>query len=95
MFVFFLTKGLGGSVKEEIELNKQSAKKLHKLIIRKFEKPKLCSSFIDSIWQAYLAYMQLLNKFNKRIYFYCVVIDIYSNYVLVIPLKDKRRYHNY
>ena len=50
MFVFFLTKGLGGSVKEEIELNKQSAKKLHKLIIRKFEKPKLCLLFIGSIW---------------------------------------------
>ena len=47
---FFFVKRLGGPVKEAIEWNKQSAKKLHKLIIRKFEKPKLCSSFIDSIW---------------------------------------------
>ena len=36
--------------------------------------------------------MQVLNKFNERICFYCVVIDIYNNYALVIPLKEKKRY---
>ena len=39
--------------------------------------------------------MQLLNKFNNEFVFYCVLIDIYSNYALVIPLKDKKRYYNY
>ena len=34
--------------------------------------------------------MQVLNKFNERICFYCVVIDIYNNYALVIPLKEKK-----
>ena len=33
--------------------------------------------------------MQLLSKFDKRIHFLLCVIDIYSEYLWVIPLKDK------
>ena len=33
--------------------------------------------------------MQLLSKFNKEIVF-CFVIDIFSKYAWVIPLKDKK-----
>ena len=36
-------------VKNEIERNKESAEEQHQPIIRKFEKPKVRSSFIDSI----------------------------------------------
>ena len=35
--------------------------------------------------------MQLLSKFNKGIHFLLCVIDIYSEYTWVIPLKDKNR----
>ena len=38
---------------------------LHKLIIRKFEKQKVYSSFIDKIWDVDLGDMQLIRKFNK------------------------------
>ena len=34
--------------------------------------------------------MQLINKFNKGICFLSCVIDIFSKYAWVIPLKDKR-----
>ena len=34
--------------------------------------------------------MQLISKFNKGICFLLCVIDIYSKYAWVIPLKDKR-----
>ena len=34
--------------------------------------------------------MQLMSKFNKGIHFLLCVIDIYSKYGFVIPLKDKR-----
>ena len=50
-----------------LQQNKESAEELHKPIIRKFEKQKIHSSFIDRIWCADLADMQLLNKFNNRI----------------------------
>ena len=34
--------------------------------------------------------MQLISKFNKRICFLLCVIDNYSKYAWVIPLKDKK-----
>ena len=34
--------------------------------------------------------MQLISKFNKRFRFLLCVIDIYSKYAWVIPLKDKK-----
>ena len=64
----------GGAVKSEIMKNKGLAEELHKPIIRNFEKRKINSSFTDNIWGAYLAYMQLLSKFDKGICFlFCVI----------------------
>ena len=51
---------------------------------------KVHSPFIDNIWSADLADMQLISKFNKGFLFLLRVIDIYSKYTLVIPLKDKK-----
>ena len=34
--------------------------------------------------------MQLLSKFNKGIRFLLCVIDIFSKYAWVVPLKDKK-----
>ena len=58
----------------------QLAEKLHTSIIRKFEKLKMHSSFIDNILGANLADMQLISKFNKGIQFLLHVIDICSKY---------------
>ena len=70
--------------------NMQLAEELHKPIIRKFEKRKVYSSFRDNIWGADLADMQLISKFNKGFRFLLCVIDIFSKYAWVIPLKDKK-----
>ena len=70
--------------------NKELAEELHKPIIRKFEERKVHSPFIDSIWDEDLADMQLISKFNKRFRFLLCVVDIYSKYAWVIPLKDRR-----
>ena len=45
---------------------------------------------LDNIWGAHIADMQLISKFNKRICFLFCLINIYSKYVWVIPLKDKK-----
>ena len=76
-------------LKNEIIFNKELTEELHKPIIRKFDKRKVHSPFIDNIWGAVLADMQLISKFNKEFRFLLCVIDIYSKYVWVIPLKDK------
>ena len=41
------------------------------------------------MWGADLANMKLISKFNKRFRFLLCVIDIFSKYVWVVPLKDK------
>ena len=47
------------------------------------------SFLIDNIWGVNLADMQLISKFNNGIRFLCRVIDIFSKYAWVVPLKDK------
>ena len=37
-----------------------------------------------------MADIQLINKFNERIRFLLCVIDIFSKYPWVVPLKDKK-----
>ena len=70
--------------------NQQLAEELHKRIIRKFEKRKVHAAFKDNIWSADLADMQLLSRYNKGIRFLLCVIDIFSKYAWVVPLKDKK-----
>ena len=48
------------------------------------------STFKDNIWGADLADMQLLSKYNNGIRFLLCVIDIFSKYAWVVPLKDKK-----
>ena len=63
---------------------------MHKWIIRKFEKRKLHSPFIDNIWGADLADIHLISKFYKGLRFLLCVSDIYSKTAWVIPLKYKK-----
>ena len=66
------------------------ADELHKPIIRKFNKRKVCSHFKDNIWGVDLADMQSLSRKNKGIKYLLCAIDLYSKYTFVIPLKDKK-----
>ena len=89
------TKGSGVTLAnisaiKSIPQNEQLAEELHKPIIRKFQKRKVYSAFKDNIWASNLADMQLISKFNKGFRFLLCVIDIYSKYVWVVPLKDKK-----
>ena len=68
----------------------QLAEELHKSIIRKFKKRKVYSGFKDNIWGADFADMQLISKFNKGFRFLLCIIDIFSKYAWVVPLKDKK-----
>ena len=89
VYRFFDKKSKGSGLANNNE-NIQLADELHKPIIRKFKKRKVYSSFKDNIWGADLADMQLLSKFNKGFRFLLCVIDIFSKYAWVIPLKDKK-----
>ena len=90
----FDKKSKGSGVKHVntklIPQNQQLAEELHKPIIRKFEKSKVYSAFKDNVWAADLKDMQLLSRYNKGIRFLLCVIDIFSKYAWVVPLKDKK-----
>ena len=68
---------------------KNLAEDLHKPITRTFKERKVHSPFMDNIWDADLSDMQLIIRSNKVIYFLLCVIDIFSKYAWLIPLKDK------
>ena len=87
---FFDKKISGSDIEIEIISDIELAEDLNKPIIRKFKKRKLHSTFIDNTWGADLADMQLISKFNKGFRFLLCVIDIYSKYGWVFPLKDKK-----
>ena len=86
VYKFFDSK-VSGSGAKLIPENEKLANELHKPIIRKFEKRRVYSTFKDNIWGLDLADMQLLSKCNKGIR---CVIDIFSKYAWVAPLKDKK-----
>ena len=68
----------------------QLAEEIHKPVIRKFKKRTVYSRYRYNIWGADLTDMQLISKFNKRFRFFLCVIDIFSKYAWVVPLKDKK-----
>ena len=89
-YIGFFDKKSQGSGAANNNENIQLADELHKPITRKFEKRKVYSSFRHNIWSADLADMQLISKFNKRFRLLLCVIDIYSKYAWLIPLKEKK-----
>ena len=90
VYYFFDKKAFGSGIKNENMSDQQLAEDLQRQIIRKFKKRKVHSTFMENIWGADLADMQLISKFNKGFRFLLCVIDIFSKYAWVIHLKDKK-----
>ena len=94
VYKFFDKKSTGSGFKKLKNTTKPSSSILaderHKPIIRKFDKGKVYSQFKDNIWGVDLADMQSLSRKSKGIKYLLCVIDLYSKYAFVIPLKDKK-----
>ena len=89
VYKFFEKKSKGSGANIPLEFNEQLAKELNKPIIKNFKKRTVYFGFRDNIWGANSADMQLISKFNKAFRFLLCVIDIFSKYAWVVPLKDK------
>ena len=87
---FLIKKTSGGAVKNGSMSNQESAEELHKPVIKKIKKQKVYLSIKGNVWGADLVDMQLISKLNKGFRFLLCVIDIYSKYAWVFPLKDNK-----
>ena len=59
-------------------------------LLENLKKRKVYSSHRDNILSLDLADMQSLSKYNKGIKYLLCVIDLFSKYVWIIPIKDKK-----
>ena len=90
VYNFFDKKSTGSGINTIKPSSSILADDLHKPVTKKFEKRKVYSQFKDDIWGVDLADMQSLSRKNKGINYLLCVIDLYSKYAFVIPLKDKK-----
>ena len=89
VYKFFDKKSIGSGI-ATARSSSILGDELHKPIIRKFNKRKEYSQFIDNIRGVDSADMQSLSRENKGIKYLLCAIDLYSEYAFVIPLKDKK-----
>ena len=62
-----------------------------KPVIKKFNRRKVNVRFKDNIWAADLAEMGSLSSKNRNVKYLSCVIDVFTKYGWVKPLKDKKR----
>jgi len=65
------------------------AEERHKPVTKNFPKRKVYVNGIDKIWAADLVDMQAFSKFNRGVKYLLTVIDVFSKYGWMLPLKDK------
>ena len=92
VYKFFDKKSKGSGVaNNRIKQNLLLAKELHKPIIRNFKKRTVYSRFKDNIWTVDLADIQSLSKYNKGVKYLLCIVDLFSKYASVVPIKVKKR----
>ena len=98
VYKFFAKTSAGSGVttfaNKKIKQNLRLAEELRKPI-RSCKKGTVYSGFKDKIWDADLAHMQLISKFNNGTRFLLFVVDAFSECAWVAPLKDKKKCNYY
>ena|SRR5437868_957499 len=83
---------LGRKVKRSVVtewLSKQDTYTLHRPAVEKFKRNQTLSKGIDYVWQSDLVDIQPLGRWNDGFRYLLVVIDTFSRYAWVQPLKNK------
>ena len=63
-----------------VSVNKQLAKELYKLVVKKFKRRKIYARFKDNIWAADLAELKQLSYKNRYVKYLLCVIDVCTKY---------------
>ena len=59
-------------------------------IKRNFTRRRVITNHIDEIWASDLVEMQQFSKWNKGYRYLLMIIDVFSKYGWIVPLKDKK-----
>ena len=74
---------------EKVRWTDEYARELHKPVRFKFKRRRVFSPAPDAIWAADLADMSKFSRKNKGYKFLLMVIDVFSKYAFVKPMKNK------
>ncbi|PFX14258.1 putative uncharacterized transposon-derived protein F54H12.3 [Stylophora pistillata] len=66
------------------------AEELHRPVRRNFRKRRVVVNRIDEIWSSDLVEMQKFAKWNKGYRYLLMVLDVFSKYGWIVPLKNKK-----
>ena len=72
-----------------IDWSNQLANQLHKPVRRRFDKRTIFAKQVDDIWTADLVDMSSFSRSNKGYKYLSTVIDVFSKYGWIVPLKTK------
>ena len=72
-----------------IHWSNQLANELHKPVRRRFEKRTVFAKQVDDIWIADLIDMSPFPRSNKGYKYLLAVVDVFSKYGWIVPLKTK------
>ena len=75
--------------KKILKFTNELAEELYKPVTRKFQRRSVNVNAIDEIWAADLIDIQAFSKDNNAIKCLLTVIDVFSKFVLIVPLKRK------
>ena len=85
----FFGKKRGSEVKASVD--EELAQELHQLVIKNFKMKRIFSRFKENIWAADSAEMESLSSENRSVKYILCVIDVFTKYAWVKPLKNKER----
>ena len=71
-------------------LQEQDVYTLHRGVKRKFSRRKIITSGVNIQWGADLASVVNIAKYNSGVKYLLIVLDVFSKYLFVKPLKSKR-----
>ena len=66
------------------------ADELHKPIKRNFTRRRVIVNHIDEVWCSDIVEMQKFSRWNKGYRYLLMVLDVFSKYGWIVPLKDKK-----
>ena len=82
-------KGVKKKNAQNLAWQEKLADELHKPIRRNFPKRRVIVHNVDDIWCSDLVDMQKLSKWNKGYKYLLMVLDLFSKYGWIVPLKTK------